>query len=87
MDILMQSQLIINEEKNKEKIGKVINVLCEDFDPVSDLYFGRSESDAPEIDGKVFFKSDEKIAPGEFVRVKIRKITDYDLYGFATKNK
>ena len=84
MDILMRSQLEINYEQNKEKVGKTITVLCEDYDPVSESYFGRGEADAPDIDGKVFFKSDRKIAPGEFVKVKVRKVVDYDLYGFAT---
>lgn len=86
MDILMRSQLLINEEKNAEKIGSVIDVLCEDFDPVSDYYFGRSVGDAPEIDGKVFFKSEKQIAPGEFVKVKVRRVEEYDLCGFALQN-
>ncbi len=83
MDIIMRSQMLINEEKNAEKIGKTIEVLCEDYDPVSEYYFGRSASDAVEIDGKVFFKSEKKIASGEFVKVKIRRVEDYDLCGFA----
>ena len=82
-DILMRSQMLINEEKNAEKIGKVIDVLCEDYDPVSEYYFGRSIADAPEIDGKVFFKSEKKIEAGEFVKVKVRRVEDYDLCGFA----
>ena len=82
-DILMRSQMLINEEKNREKIGKVIDVLCEDYDPVSEYYFGRSVADAPEIDGKVFFKSEKKIEAGEFVKVKVRRVEDYDLCGFA----
>lgn len=81
MDRLMQIQLGINEEANKEKIGKTITVLCEDYDPVSEAHYGRSAADAPEIDGKVFFKSDMRVAPGSFVQVKIRKVIDYDLYG------
>ena len=83
MDILMRSQMLINEEKNAEKVGTVIDVICEDFDPVSDYYFGRGVSDAAEIDGKVFFKSEREIAPGEFVKVKVRRVEDYDLCGFA----
>ena len=79
----MQSQFAINEEKNQTRVGTVMNVLCEDYDPVSEYYFGRSEFDAPEIDGKVFFKSDKKIAPGDFVKVKIRRVEEYDLCGFA----
>ncbi len=86
MDILMRSQMLINEEKNAEKIGKTITVLCEDYDPVSEYYFGRSASDAAEIDGKVFFKSERKLARGEFIEVKIRRVEDYDLCGFALQN-
>ena len=83
MDILMREQLEINEAKNREMIGKTVNVLCEDFDPVSDVHFGRGEGDAPEIDGKIYFRSDVRIAPGSFVKVKIREVLDYDLIGRA----
>ena len=86
MDILMKSQLAITERINKAKVGKTITVLCENYDPVSELYFGRSEADAPEIDAKVFFKSEKKLLSGEFVKVKIRKVEDYDLFGFALQN-
>lgn len=82
-DILMREQLDINEENNKKMIGKTITVLCEDFDPVSEAHFGRSANDAPEIDGKVYFKSEVRIAPGSFVDVKVREVVDYDLYGIA----
>lgn len=86
MDILMKSQLEINYEQNEAKIGTTMRVLCEDYDPVSEMHFGRSQYDAPEIDGKIFFKSEERIAPGSFVDVKIRKVMDYDLCGFAVTN-
>ena len=85
MDILMRTQLNISDELNEAKKGSVVTVICEDYDPVSEYHFGRSEADAPEIDGKVFFKSDERIAPGSFVKVKVRSVTDYDLCGFAMK--
>ena len=74
---------IINEARNQTKIGKVITVLCEDYDPVSETHFGRSGEDAPEIDGKVYFRSEKRIAPGSFVQVKIREVLDYDLMGRA----
>ena len=73
----------INEERNRSMIGKTLTVLCEDFDPVSEMHFGRSEADAPEIDGKIYFRSDKRIAPGSFVKVKIREVVDYDLIGRA----
>ncbi len=86
-DILMREQLEINEANNKKMVGKTITVLCEDYDPVSEAHFGRSANDAPEIDGKVYFKSELRIAPGSFVEVKIREVVDYDLYGFAITPK
>lgn len=87
MDIIMRSQAEINLEQNEQMIGKTITVLCENYDPVSESYFGRGVADAPEIDGKVFFKADRKINSGEFVQIKIRKALDYDLFGFAVSPK
>ncbi len=83
MDILMREQMEINEALNREKLGKTVSVICEDYDPVAEVHYGRSAADAPEIDGKVYFSSEARIAPGSFVRVKVRKVIDYDLYGFA----
>jgi len=87
MDSIMREQLEINEARNRSMIGKTISVLCEDYDPVSEMHFGRGEADAPEIDGKVYFKSDVRIAPGSFVNVKIRDVLDYDLIGRAITGK
>ena len=88
MDIIMREQLTINEENNRKMIGKTIRVLCEDYDAVGEIHFGRSAADAPEIDGKVYFKSEQRIAAGSFVDVKVRKVLDYDLIGVAVlKNK
>ena len=84
-DILMRDQLVINEENNEKKLGKVVRVLCEGFDPVSEAYYGRSESDAPEIDGKIYFSGPKGIAPGSFVDVKIEEVVEYDLYGTVVK--
>ena len=83
MDLLMREQMEINEDLNREKVGKIVEVICEDYDPVAEVHFGRSTADAPEIDGKVYFKNDTRIAPGSFVKVKVRRVVDYDLYGFA----
>ena len=82
-DIIMKEQLDINTANNEKMIGKVITVLCEDYDPVSSVHFGRSSADAPEIDGKVYFRSEKRIAPGSFVKVKVREVLDYDLMGRA----
>jgi ribosomal protein S12 methylthiotransferase len=82
-DIIMREQLEINTQNNEKAIGKTVTVLCEDYDPVASVHFGRSAADAPEIDGKVYFKAERRIAPGSFVKVKIREVLDYDLFGRA----
>jgi ribosomal protein S12 methylthiotransferase len=87
MDILMRSQMLINTARNETRIGSVITVLCEAYDPVNECYYGRSSEDAPDIDGKVFFRynGEERIMPGSMVKVKVREVVDYDVYGFAMK--
>ena len=87
MDILMRTQMNINTTRNEGRIGSVITVLCEAYDPVNECYYGRSSEDAPDIDGKVFFRynGEERIMPGSMVKVKVREVVDYDVYGFAMK--
>ena len=80
-DVLMQTQLTVTEEQNAEKIGNTYTVLCDGFDTVAEIYYGRSYADAPDVDGRVYFTSKEKVSPGEFVKVKINEALDYDLVG------
>ena len=82
-DILMRDQLVINEENNEKKVGTTIKVLCEGFDPVGETYYGRSEADAPDIDGKIYFTGRKGILPGTFVDVLIDEVVEYDLCGTA----
>ncbi len=84
-DILMRDQLVINEENNEKKLGNIVRVLCEDFDPVSEAYYGRSAADAPDIDGKIYFTGEKGIQPGTFVDVKINEVVEYDLCGELVK--
>ena len=82
-DILMQTGLTVNEDIISEKIGKTVTVLCDGFDTIADIYYGRTYKDAPDVDGRVYFKSAKRIHPGEFVEVKVNEALDYDLVGEA----
>ncbi|MBP3333046.1 MAG: 30S ribosomal protein S12 methylthiotransferase RimO [Clostridia bacterium] len=84
-DLVMRLQGDISAEKNEEKLGKTLEVICEGYDMVSEIYFGRSASDAPEIDGKIYFSSDRGVEEGEFVKVTIGNVLDYDLLGDLTE--
>ena len=80
-DILMQTQFTVNEENIQKFIGKTLTVLVDGFDDAAEVYYARSFADAPDVDGKVYFKADRVIANGEFVDVKITEALDYDLVG------
>ena len=82
-DVIMRDQLLINEENNQKKLGTTLDVLCEGFDAVGETYYGRSSSDAPDIDGKIYFRGKKGIKAGEFVKVRIEEVLEYDLFGIA----
>lgn len=81
LDLFMRQQMEINEELNREKIGKTVQVLCEGYDTFAEVHYGRSAADSPEIDGKVYFRAEARVSPGEFVSVRVDDVVDYDLYG------
>lgn len=77
----MLLQKKISAEKNKQLVGEIFSVLIEgNTSKNPELIFGRTERDAPEIDGKIFIK-DCHATPGQFVRVKATQARDYDLIG------
>lgn len=80
-DTLMRTQLAVSETLQEEKVGQTLLVLCEGYDPVSRIHVGRSAADAPDVDGKVFFRAQDRIAPGSFVKVTVTEALDYDLVG------
>ncbi len=84
VEVIMQDQYSIMEEKNNEKIGKTYRVVVEDYDGYSDSYTGRTYMDAPEIDGLVKFTSHKDLDIGDFVDVEIFDVEDYDLIGEVT---
>ncbi len=80
-DSIMKTQMMISAAFNEGQIGKPLSCVCEGYDPVSECYFGRSDMDAPDIDGKVYFTGEKGIKEGTQVNVKITDVIDYDLIG------
>ena len=83
LDILMRDQLEINTALNEAKVGKTLPVIYEGFDEISQTHFGRTCGDAPEIDGKIYFKLRKRVplAVGDIVKVEVTGVFDYDLMG------
>ena len=84
-DILMQTQLTVNEDIIEKRVGETLTVLCDGFDTIADIYYGRTYADAPDVDGRVYFKSSFKVNRGDFVKVEIHEALDYDLVGQTVK--
>ena len=83
-DVIMEQQMIISDRKNSEKLGKIYEAVVEGFDKYAECYFGRTQADAPDIDGKIFFISANRLEIGQYVNVKITDTLDYDLMGEVT---
>ncbi len=78
--ILMEIQKGISEEKNRAIEGKTLRVIIDGTE--GDYFIGRTERDAPEVDGEVLIKADKaSIKIGEFYDVEIYDSNEYDLFG------
>ena len=80
-DILMEHQMDIAAAYNEAQIGTEKTAVVEGFDKWAECYFGRTDADAPDIDGKVFFSSEKPLQVGDYVQLRITETIDYDLMG------
>lgn len=78
-DALMTLQHGISLKCNKARVGSTCRVLVER--KRGDRYVGRSEFEAPETDGNIYFHSDTPCETGTFVNVRITGARAYDLMG------
>lgn len=76
---LMKLQQKISLKKNEQLVGKTIKVLIDDIE--GEHYIGRTERDAPEVDGEVIIDPNSKyLAVGNFYNVDIYDCNEYDLF-------
>lgn len=80
----MELQAEIALAKNMELVGKTLPVLIEGVSRETDLLLeGRTERQAPEIDGCVYI-NEGTCKAGEIVNVTISEAHPYDLVGHCT---
>lgn len=80
-DEVMKLQRKISRAINKSFIGKTIDVLIDEkIEGEKDRYAGRSQGDAPEVDGAVYVTG-SSLSVGKFCRAKILGTMEYDLDG------
>lgn len=78
-DRLMEIQAGISGEISSSMLGKRLEVSVDRRE--GEYYVGRTEFDSYEVDGEVFFTSEEELEPGCFCTVFISGADNYDLYG------
>jgi len=82
LDTLMQDQQTISQERQQSLVGRTLKILIEEKEENnSDTYIGRSEYDAPDVDGVVYVRSETPLKIGDFVQVMITDAYEYDLAG------
>jgi ribosomal protein S12 methylthiotransferase len=76
----MQTQQRISAKKLKRRIGTIERVLIDSIE--GETAIGRSRSDAPDIDGRVYIGGvPKRLKPGQFVDVRIEATMAHDLAG------
>ena len=83
---IMKLQQQVIEEKQKELIGKELEVLIETKTFDNNYYVGRSYREIPDIDGLIYIPMVEKELQGKFVKCKITDVQGYDLIGKIMQN-
>lgn len=79
---VMDAQFYISLELNRNQIGKVFDVIIEDYDPDNFMYVGRSYGFAPDdIDGAIYVASMNELNAGDVVKVEILDADSYTLTG------
>ena len=77
-------QKSISYNLNKKKMNNIYEVLVEGITEDENYFSCRSYMEAPDVDGRIYIKIDEKsskkVIVGEFIKVRIIDYDDYDLY-------
>ncbi|MGE3065085.1 MAG: 30S ribosomal protein S12 methylthiotransferase RimO [Hyphomicrobiaceae bacterium] len=76
---LMAEQQDISREIMSRRVGASLDVIIDRID--ADGVVGRSQWDAPDIDGCVYLGDAASCRPGDIVRARIEKADAYDLWG------
>ena len=88
---LMLKTEAISAARLAAKVGRVVPVIIDDVgepDEDGDIgATGRSQADAPEIDGNVFLRNvPATLRPGDFVDVLVEDADAHDLFGAIAEN-
>ena len=75
----MEVQAGISARKMQAKVGRTLEVLVDEVRGTTAV--GRTQADAPEIDGIVTIKGAKGARAGDIVRARIASASEHDLHG------
>ena len=78
-DRFMLHQQEISLAKQRAKIGREVTAIIDEVTPKGAV--GRTEHDAPEIDGSIILSSRHALQVGDIVTAKVKRADPYDLHG------
>ena len=78
-DRFMALQAQISQEKLAERVGKTLPVIIDEVN--ADGAVGRTQYDAPEIDGLIYLNNEFSVKPGDIIQAEVTHSDDYDLWG------
>lgn len=81
-----QEELYAVQEKNMlenlaKRVGTEVDVIYEGIDYDLQVFYGRSQYDAPEIDTKVYFVADKPLEIGKIYKVRLEELDGEDYFG------
>ncbi len=80
---LMELAREISLKKNQARVGSSVQVLTESVSDDGIFYVGRSYAEAPDVDGKIYFTSEEPLEAGDITEVRIVIGEEYDVTGVS----
>lgn len=81
VNLVVDLQSRVMDVYNEDRLGQVLEVLCEGFDSQAGCFAGRTYADSPDIDGRVLFTAAGLVPAGAFVNVRITDVQDGELIG------
>jgi ribosomal protein S12 methylthiotransferase len=82
---VMEAQQRVSHEIQAAKVGRTLPIIVDDVGELPGEMIGRSQADAPDIDGRVYLETDGTVVIGDVVDAEIVGAEAYDLRARAVR--
>ncbi|MCF6235449.1 MAG: 30S ribosomal protein S12 methylthiotransferase RimO [Gammaproteobacteria bacterium] len=83
LERLMTLQAQVSLSRLEQRIGQQERILIDEV--TTEGAFGRSQREAPEVDGMIFLPNETELTPGSFINVEITEADEHDLTATVIK--